>query len=327
MINKKNFLYVEWIITFGCNYSCDYCFFRDNLQKHAFMYKNKGPRLPKNKAEKIIFDVARKLNVFHYADSFKNYDMQKWLTMFTELSKQKQQIYLSFTGGEPLIDYKKIEVIIKHLETCFKDIMIRIDTNGSKIPLFDESIKKYITYNVSYHPSQTSKNTLIDNLKKLDSQGKVLMVNRVITDDEISNINAEVDEFNQHGYYLNINPANFSISKYHDDDVDILRQYKSSIDFDSPLYSRTVGKSCAYPTLGFQLLPSGYAWIPPCDNQTVVDLINKPSMLDKLLKKNSIICPSQCVCFHQYPWTENGYSDINIMKSYVERNIQHRNHA
>lgn len=326
MIDKKNFLYMEWIITFGCNYSCNYCFFRDNLQKYAFMYKNRGPKLPKNKVEKIIFSAAKMLGIFQYADSFKNYEMSKWLTMFTELSKQKQQIYLSFTGGEPLIDYKKIEEVIKHLENCFEEVMIRIDTNGSKIPDFDESIKKYITYNVSYHPSQTAKNTLIENLKKLDTQGKVLMVNRVISQDELSTIDTEVDEFKKHGYFLNINPANFEISKYTENDMTILTRYKAAMDFNYPLYSSTIGKSCDYPQFGLQLLPNGYAWIPPCDDKTVIDLINKPFSLNELLKQKPLSCPTKCVCFHQYPWVEDGYQDIDIMKNYVDRNIEHRTH-
>jgi organic radical activating enzyme len=325
MMNIKNFFYIEWVITFQCNFSCSYCFFRNNLSKKAFMYKNRGPRLPKNKFEKYIFNTFNKVGIFHKADSFDNYRIEEWIDLFKNLSKYRKNLYLSFTGGEPLIYYKKIDFILKEIKNNFSNIKIRIDTNGSVIPNFSEENIKYITYNVSFHPTQIKKETLFKNLLELDKNGAVYMVNRVITEyDTVNIIINEIKEFKQKGYYLNINPADFDISNYDKTKISLIKSLKSEIDYKYPIEDKTIGKKCIYPMFGFQLLPSGYAWIPPCDSATVYNLINNPDNILKLLKQDSIKCPSKCVCFHQYPWVEKGYKDIDIMKEYVERNIAKR---
>jgi organic radical activating enzyme len=325
MIYKKNFLYIEWVVTYQCNYSCNYCFFKDNLAKNAFMYKNRGPRLPKNYIEKFLFSLARKIGIFSFADSFKNYNVEDWLKIFKSARKTRDILYLSFTGGEPLLVHKKLNLIILELKNIFKDLYIRIDTNGSIIPNFDDSIKRYISYNVSYHPSQVNRDSLLFNLKQLDKQGKVLMVNRVIFESELSNIIDEINFFEKEGYFLNVNPANFNIKHYSKESKNILKLIKSKLDFENSLEKKNIGKLCSYPMFGFQLLPSGYAWIPPCDNKKVINLIKNPYRIEELLKKDKIICPSECVCFHQYPFsTKEEYKNYNIMKEYVDRNIKHR---
>ncbi|WP_375724540.1 radical SAM protein [Arcobacter sp. KX21116] len=325
MLDKNKFLYVEWVITYQCNFSCNYCFFRDNLAKNAYMFKNRGPKLPKNKFQKYAFYVAKEMGIFNYADSFKNYKIEEWIKLFKTISETKDELYLSFTGGEPLVLYKKLNKIILELSKMFKKLNIRIDTNGSVIPIFDDEIKKYISYNVSYHPSQIDVNQLLSNLKKIDDNGKVLMVNRVVFNSDIESINQEIILFKDKGYFLNINPAHFSLKGYSEKNIEVIKSIKAPIDFNNSLKKNNVGKLCSYPMFGLQLLPSGYAWIPPCDNKNVVNLIKKPHEIEKLLKKEKFACPSECVCFHQYPFsTNNEYKDNDIMNEYVERNVRHR---
>jgi organic radical activating enzyme len=289
------------------------------------MYKNRGPKLPKNKFEKYIFNMCNKMGFFYKADSFYNYSIEKWIYFFKELSKYRKNLYLSITGGEPLIYYKKIDFILTKIKNDFSNLKIRIDTNGSIIPNFSQENIQYITYNVSFHPTQIKKEVLFKNLSDLDKNGAIYMVNRVITEcDDVDTIYNEIKEFKQRGYYLNVNPANFDVSNYDKTKLNFIKSLKPEIDYKYPIDGKTVGKKCIYPMFGLQLLPSGYAWIPPCDSITVYNLIKHPKNILKLLKQNPIKCPSKCVCFHQYPWVEKGYKNFDIMKEYVERNISKR---
>src|SRR5262249_29502599 len=97
------------------------------------------------------------------------------------------------------------------------------------------------------------------------------------------------------------------------------RKLRTPLDVDYPLHEATTGRRCDFPTFGFQLLPNGYAWVPPCDRKTA-DVINKPERIHKILKPEPIACPGKCVCLHQYPWTNGGYADMDILGQYAARN-------
>lgn len=313
------------MITFHCNFRCPYCFFKNNQSKEAYMYKQRGPRLPRNRLENYMFKLLFKIGIFKKADSFINYDLKKWITLFIELSKFRKNLYLSFTGGEPLLHYKKINIFLKEIEKYFQKLYVRIDTNGSIVPIFDEDIIRYIYYNISYHPSQINKNLLIKNLNYISKTGKILMINRVITEkDKVEEIRKEISEFKKLGYFLNINPSHFDIRNFSAEHKDFIKKIKADIDYECSLENKNIGRLCLYPTFGIQLLPNGYAWIPPCDLKNVIDLIHYPSNINKILKRRSIKCPNKCVCFHQYPWAFNGYETMNIMEEFVNRNITHR---
>lgn len=289
------------------------------------MFKNRGPRLPHNKFETYAFNFFNKIGLFHKADSFENYKIENWIELFKELSKYRNNLYLSFTGGEPLIYWKKIDLIITEIKKYFSKFKIRIDTNGSIVPNFSKENIEYISYNVSFHPTQIRKDVLFKNLEALNNKGQVYMVNRVINEnDSIEEIKNEINEFKEKGFYLNINPADFNVSTYKKEKIEFLKSIKPEIDYKYPIENKTIGKKCIYPIFGIQLLPNGYGWIPPCDSKQVYNLIKNPNNIVKLLKDKPIICPSKCVCFHQYPWVEKGYQDIDIMKEYVKRNIKKR---
>ncbi|MGB9855713.1 MAG: hypothetical protein ACPLKS_04145 [Caldisericum exile] len=290
------------------------------------MFKNHGPRIPSDRISKLFFKIAHYLGLFDYADSFLNHKIDKWIQLFTEISKIKKQLYLSITGGEPLIYYKQINTIANELKNLYNKFLIRIDTNGSIIPQFSHDIKNLITYNVSYHPTQVKLDKFCNKLNSLKEQGQILMINRVInSDSELSKVVEELEFFSKMGYYLNVNLDHFDITKFSEKTLNYIKKIKSNVDYILPLFSKTIGNQCSYPTFGFQLLPNGYAWIPPCDMNKTINIIDKPINFLKILKNKPIICPAQCVCFHQYPWALDGYKNFNIMAEYVIRNVGHRN--
>lgn len=325
MLRKDKFLYVEWIITFGCNYTCNYCFYGyENLRKHAYMFRQRGPRLPKSPLEEKLFPLARKLGIFKYADSIRNYPLARWLGFFDYVSEYRRDLYLSLTGGEPFLLRREIGMLLRHLSEKFETLKVRVDTNGSIIPSFGAEFKSYLSFNVSYHPTQVSRDELLKNLDALSASGEVLMVNRVVGPTEMVGILDEIEYFRRRGYYLNVNPTDFNLAEYSPEARKVLSAVRSEIDVSLPMLGQTAGRSCEYPSLGMQLLPSGYAWVPPCDGKKAVEVIRNPSNFHKLLKTEPFICPGKCVCFHQYPWVAGGYSDVDIMKQFVERNKQWR---
>lgn len=318
MLDTQNFLYVEWILSFHCNYNCTYCFWHDRLVQDAYMYRSRGPRLPRNKFEEIGFAWARKLGLLDYADAFRNAPLEQWLAVFDQLAKDKRVLYLSLTGGEPLLHHKKLNTLIEHLLDIFEQVQIRVDTNGSVIPKFSERVRQHVTYNVSYHPSYTTLDKLLEQARKLNDQGRVHMLNRIVqTSDDMRMIADDVETAHEAGFYLNVSPANFDVSSFQPEQLAILQRYVRPKTFDLAIHGGTAGKNCGYATFGFQLLPNGWAWIPPCDNDQVVNVLRQPSAYRQLLKPAAIACPGQCVCFHQYPWVVDGYRDLDIMGAYV----------
>lgn len=142
--------------------------------------------------------------------------------------------------------------------------------------------------------------------------------------DEIIGLLDEIEYFRRQGYFLNMNPMDFNLNEYSPEAREVLSMVRSEIDVSLPMLWQTVGRSCEYPSLGMQLLPSGYAWVPPCEEKKAVEVIRNPENFRRLLKTERFICPRKCVCFHQYPWVTGGYDDIDIMKGFVERNKQWR---
>ncbi len=324
MLDKSRFLYVEWFITFVCNFDCAYCFYGpENLRKNAYMFRRHGPRVARTPIQDKAFGLARRLGIFDYADSFRNYPMEKWKAFFTYLSTFKRDIHLSFTGGEPLTVEKQAVEIINHLHDNFDRVLIRIDTNGSIVPKFAGLTREAkITFNVSYHPSQISRDKLLANLEKIRMKGAVRMINRVFQMEELRGALDEVKYFADRGYFLNFSLEDFDTSDFTEQDWALAHTLRAPQD-DISVFDKTVGKSCAYPTFGFILTPNGYAYLSPCELKSV-NVVANPVNVHRMLKKEPITYPSKCVCFHQRAWTDGGYDDMDIMGQYVARNVAWR---
>src|SRR5205814_1436289 len=101
------------------------------------------------------------------------------------------------------------------------------------------------------------------------------------------------------------------------------------VDFKLKMEKETLGKRCLYPSFGFQLLPNGYAWMPPCTDK-VINLMKTKDM-SPLLFKGGMVCPSDnCVCLHQYSFIVNDHvmdrnkDSMDILGSYVKAQTEHR---
>lgn len=321
-----NFLYIEWYITYACNYKCNYCFYgAENLLKKSYMFQTRGPKLVRAGVKGRLFELARKTGVLSYADSRQNHSVDEWKRMFLGLAKQRRKLYLSFTGGEPLAEERFIVEMLNYLVEIFDELKVRIDTNGSLIPKF-KGLKEGIdiSFNVSHHPSQTDLDSFLERLGKLGKQGKVAMVNRVVSRSDILVVEQEVEKFRSAGYFLNVSPDGFDTRDFSDQEMAVLTRLRTPTDIENPILKRNIGKSCRYPSFGLVLLPTGYAWTTPCSTKKV-NLIAYPDQITTLLADGPVKCPSACACFHQYSWADGaGFQGMDFMGEYVQRNVDWR---
>lgn len=325
-VSTSDLLYVEWYITYACNYKCSYCFYgSENLLKKSYMYQVRGPKLVRSGLKGKIFALARSAGVLSYADSRQNHGVDEWKRMFAGLARHRRKLYLSFTGGEPLAEERFIVEMLNYLDEIFDEFKVRIDTNGSLLPKF-KGLKEGIdiAFNVSHHPTQTDLESFLVRLGELRTKGRVAMVNRVVGRAEIPFIEEEVEAFRARGYFLNVSPDSFDTGSYSAEENAVLARLRSPIDIDNPILNKNIGKSCVYPSFGLVLLPTGYAWTTPCSTKKV-NLIAQPDRIKELLTEGAVTCPAACACFHQYSWADGlGFKGIDFIGEYVQRNVEWR---
>ncbi len=320
------FLYCEFIVTFSCNNTCPYCFWAGNLKGDAFLFRSMGPWLPKNGPTKALCSLLRSVGILKYADAFRNYPLSAWQDLFARLFRGKIA-YVDFTGGEPLFHYKKLTELMRTIAGVSDDVLFRIDTNGSVVPEFPPDLVGNITYNISYHKSQISTDRLLRNIEQISRQGKIRMINRVVADEhDMTEAVKDAEFFSSRGLFLNINPAFFDISAWKEENRDLLRKMIHPMDYALKIDKQTRGKKCKYPVFGFMLLPSGYGCVPPCSSRTLN--VMKAGTLDGLLIGKEIRCPApQCVCLHQYSFTEGikrNAESFDFLDNYVKDHLIHR---
>jgi organic radical activating enzyme len=290
------------------------------------MFKNKGPGLANNMFRRLSFPLLRRFGILNYPDAFMNYPLWRWQALFKDVFGGKLA-YISFTGGEPLLHYKKMNDLIRTVSESSEDYRIRFDTNGSVIPVFSYEFHKKIAYVVSYHKSQARIDTFLKNLELLSKQGNVYMIQRIINSEmELEDAMNDMELFNSHGYYMNISPAFFTVENWSKGNVELLRKVTTDIDYELRIERKTKNKMCKYPEFGFRLLPNGYAEIYPCHNK-VINLMKERSP-NKLFTKGPMVCASRdCTCLHTYGFVagidRNAYS-FDILGNFVEDNKAHR---
>jgi organic radical activating enzyme len=329
----SHFVYVEFLISYGCNYNCSYCFWVNRLKKDYYMLREKGPLAPRNPLRKVLFPLLQKIGVMDYADAMLNYDLEEWKDLFRVLFKGKNA-YVSFTGGEPFLLWKQIFELVKVLEKEAATWMVRVDTNGTVVPPIPEEWKSHLSFNVSCHREQMRDfDKFMENLGKITAGAQSVMVNRVVhTEEEMGGIYDEVRMFRDRGYFLNVAPDHFQLSQWSPESQQKLRALIHPVDFKLKMEKKTLGKKCIYPAFGFQLLPNGFAWVPPCHDR-VINLM-KTQDPSPLLSPGGMTCPSDdCVCLHQYSFIvdENvvarNKGSMDILGSYVAAQTGHRKAA
>lgn len=122
-----------------CNYTCSYCklgkYHRMGVLNNTGSYDINGP----------IIDYFPLLSYIH-----NNFD-STWI--------------VQITGGEPTIA-PGFDMLVNSISTDYKVV---VNTNGSRLQILKDRIKRDVTWRVSYHPTQLSFDAFKDNLKDIDN--------------------------------------------------------------------------------------------------------------------------------------------------------------
>lgn len=112
---SNELMHLMFNVTEDCNFRCDYCVY-------SGCYNN---RRSHTKHNIISWDVGKRAIAF-----------------FLEHSRNVKKRYISFYGGEPLLNFNFIESAINYSKTLDPEVRFSITTNGS---LLNETILDYLT--------------------------------------------------------------------------------------------------------------------------------------------------------------------------------------
>lgn len=219
---------LRWFATTWCNYSCAYC-----SQDHAWGSKIEG----------------------HFAHCFDNYPVDEWIGAF-QRHFASNRLSLVITGGEPLLDYKRMAELVNYLTRMPTVECIRIDTNTSLEKRAYKAVDpRKITLMCSYHPAQTSEDEFFSRIDGILSMGfRIGMVNYVITKDSAPHFERRYRILAEKGVPLNPNAMWNSKGLYSEVNTCLLRAYMPRLDYSyrTQLCSPK-GKPCFFPAVAYSM--------------------------------------------------------------------------
>jgi hypothetical protein len=167
----------------------------------------------------------------------------------------------------------------------------------------------------SFHPSHISIANFVKKTQSLlDSGWKIGFVNYMMTSEQAEGFFEASKELSKIGIPLNPNPlVGATISSKQNQAI---QQYLEETDYYFKMGNSAKGKICLYPTLSYEMTPTGYvkAGCAPANHGNIFS--NKP--LPKL-PMNPIKCPfSSCLCLSQYSFVKGNDRNkgLNTVKQY-----------
>lgn len=266
---------INWYITNWCNYDCPYC-------------------------TSPIFSKRTEAKQDH---AFDYYSVEQWVSAIAKI--RADNVLLHITGGELSLDRKNIADLVSKL-TLDGRFEIDIDTNGTfDSSLFEMSVKKKIWLNVSFHPAHITIEKFIIKISSLrDSGYNIVMINFVISPDNINDFDKNYSLLTDAGFFVNVSamsPAKVFSSnlKRTEEELSILKKYNHPRDFEYKVNKpTTLGKLCLYPTITYKL---GF------DGKIEIECIgtNKQNLIENGfpdLNPNPVPCPlNKCLgCVDMY---------------------------
>lgn len=196
---NENFLFIELVLTYKCNYNCSYCYQKEErLNKEEIKFGLKDLNILK----KLLLEYKKFLQKNNVKDSL---------------------IYFEVIGGEVtyifesnyLINLKrKIEKILKNLKFESNRYIFNITTNFSKeINYYQRLLNNGFYLSISYHKEFNNFEKFINKIKKLDKNfyGKINFTINYFTNEEYNFYKNKIEEidldweitFNKINQYLN----------------------------------------------------------------------------------------------------------------------------
>lgn len=162
-LSNKNSLSFSIILSYDCNYFCNYCIHKLNNMAYTIMLYNKDPN-HKRKISNNILDLNFK--TFDY-----KFDLDS-LDYFKEIINNLKcdNISVNILGGEPTL-YRNIEELIIKLDAIDKLNNINLVTNGSKSIIYYNDLIRLsnkIKFNISYHSEFADNEHFLDLINMFD---------------------------------------------------------------------------------------------------------------------------------------------------------------
>ncbi|MCW4024171.1 MAG: radical SAM protein [Candidatus Bathyarchaeota archaeon] len=277
-------------MTDWCNYNCPYCFQSDHSRNH-----------------RIANGVAH---------CFDNASPQKWVDAI-ERNFRNKMLELHITGGEPMLDAENMSLFLQLISDKKFLRSIFITTNFAWNPKKYEKLqnKSKIYLMGSFHPSQISIDKFFEKTQQLSNLGwTISFVNYMMTPTQAPHYLAVKKRFSQIG--IPLNPGPLVGAKLVDDYVDVMKADLGELDFYYKTGCSTKGKICLYPTLAYEMGPSGNVTggCAPMHNGNIFksdSLPQKPVL--------PIKCPyNSCLCLSKYSFIKgiNRNVQLNTVKQY-----------
>lgn len=221
---------LRWILTQWCNYACWYC-----RQSHSRSQTFKG-------------------SPGHWAD---NATVEAWCAA---LDKHFSDARLSvfFEGGETMLDRKAVGSLLTHLHGSAYFDAARFDTNLSNKLYTWEVPRDKVVLVASLHPSEIAEDAFFAELNKTVASGwRVALVNLVVTPDRVSMLRKVFERAVAAGARLHAIPAFSYLEQFSREQIAELRKYISEVDWPRKTGESTLGKSCLFPSVAWEMYPDG----------------------------------------------------------------------
>ncbi|MDD5069760.1 MAG: 4Fe-4S cluster-binding domain-containing protein [Candidatus Omnitrophica bacterium] len=265
-------LILRWSNTSWCNYSCSYC-----SQNHL---------------------RSRKTHAFDA------YSPDQWLENFDRhFSSKKIDLYLTITGGEPMIDLENMPYFLERI--CIRDYLsqIRIDTNLSfSLDAYSNIVSKdKIWLMCTYHPCSVKEEVFFSSVIKAQDQGfKIGICNYVITNDNYLNYEPLMRRFLKYDIPLNPNPLWQFDNIYDSSSIAVLKRFLPEKDFRYRSgQKKTQGKKCLFPALAYEMKPDGEIYVA-CHRAFLSGNFIKDKRLKRLFNDYTNCISLTCKCLDKY---------------------------
>lgn len=274
---------VRWHMTEWCNYNCSYC-----PQDHG----------------------RRTGRLGHWTD---NKPVEDWLAAL-KFHFNQYKLSLLISGGEPMIDYKNLHVLVSSLlEEDYVDA-IKIDTNLSVVrPM---PVDERLVFMASYHPEHTGVVQFLLKLDKAEDMGwNFLVINIVAKPGDFENIRRVKRTIELNGFHVSILPKDGCLNEYSAEEIADLRSWIPPADWHIRTGGSPMGMTCLHPAVAYKMYGDGSIEVG-CHSRREGNLFGTLPVLFE----HAIPCPrGQCFCTEKYTFTMDVNHGPMPLKQFTER--------
>ncbi len=228
----RNTMRMRWMISYWCNYSCDFC--------GVPVYFTRSQRFGKQ------------------AHAFDYYSVQEWLRAFGRI--REERVALAITGGETMLDYRNMVPLLNGL-IGQERFDLRIYTNASwDVARYAELKRERMGFVISYHPQQTDFSSFRTRVHRLRDGGfSIISIHTVLAPENMDRTEEALHTLEDDGFTIE-GLAMHATGKYTDLEYRSPRELELIREFVAPNFAYfklkkpvTRGQACWHPSLGYDL--------------------------------------------------------------------------